>query len=224
LCATLASACGESGSRETRPAEVMFRVARPSGAKFRVAAIQAANALHLFEDKEFKTAHIFVLEDPYQPVTGIFQNTDPTLPITVEMSIGTQLVSSQEIQPGICCTVGSGRTCDQATATCDAPTSTPGGDEVRIEVVSLSPSANVGFSASIGDNEATNITACVIGADICRTPATFFMEDPVDSVSAVITKAAGENNDIELNAQLFVNGDLKDQASGRGTIVVKHDL
>jgi len=217
------TACGESGSRETRPIEVLFSVNKPSGAQFEVVALQAMNADHRFEGQVFEAPHLFVMENATQPVQGVFKNRDPELPLTVELSFGLDLVSSQEIPPGICCTIAPGSDCTQATETCDELESFPMTREVVFEVFSRSTTA-VGFSATIGDLEATNLTACTVGSTVCLTPATFFLEDAKDVVSGVFSKFSDQDPTTVFQVDLYVNGSQKESGSGTGDVVVSFDL
>jgi len=216
--------CGESGERETRPIEVLFSVSRPSGLDFEVLALQAQNADHRFEGRSFETPHLFVMENATQPVRGMFRNLDPENPLTVELIFGTDLVSRQEIPPGACCTVEPGADCSSATETCEPIEAMPMRREIRFEVFSLSAVANIGFSATIGDQFATNITSCSLDGYVCTTPATFYIEDAQEVVSGVFTKFSNQDPTVVLQADLYVDDQLRDTDSGKGDLVVSYDL
>jgi len=215
---------GESGGRETRPVEVLFHINRPSGARFEVVALQSANADHRFEGRVFETPQLFVLENATQPVVGIFRNMDPTLPLTVEMAFGTDIANRQEIPPGACCTVGAGRDCTNATPVCDDVATPPARQEIRFEIFSVSGSQNIGFSATLGDQKDTNITACAVASDICRTPAIFFLEDAHDIVSGVFSKFADQDPSSGFQVDLYVNDSVADSGSSTQNVIVSRDL
>lgn len=226
LLTVLLASCAvdKGGSRETRPIEVAFRVTRPSNAAFSVVALQADNADHRFDDSVLETPYLFVMENALQPVSGTFENLDPSLPITVELYFGTDLVKTEEIAPGTCCTVALDRGCAQATEICDDPPVINTGKEVKFELVSIRGSVNVGFSATLGDENATNITACAAASDVCRTPAVFFLENASGFVSGVFNKLSDQDPSAYLEVELYVNGDLKDSAKDKNQVVVSHDL
>lgn len=222
LC--LCVACGESGTREAQPVEVTFSALRPGGASFEVPVIQTANGDHRLVGRAFQSPHLFVLENGEQPVKGVFKNRDPQLPLVVELNFGLTLVSRQEIPPGVCCIVAPGANCATATETCEELEPLPMRHEVRFEVFTpLSPSGTA-FSATIGDEKATNITACALGSDVCTTPATFFLEEAEGRVSGVFTKLAGQDPATVFRVELYVDGHLKDSGSGTQNVVVKHEL
>jgi hypothetical protein len=223
-CIFLCAACGESGEEETRPAEVIFLVTGPSGVNFEVVALQSENADHRFEGRVFQAPHLFVLENATQSVQGVFKNNDPELPMVVELSFGFDLVSRQEISPGACCTVTPGVDCSKATEVCDDVTPMPMNLEVRFEAYSLAPVTNIAFSATIGDENNTYITACAYGSAICRTPATFFMEGAKNVVSGVFTKLSNQDPTTRFQVDLYVDEELRASDSGTGDVVVSYEF
>jgi len=216
--AVLVSGCGESGVRESRPIEVIFFVGGPTGARFRVDALQAANADHRFGDRVFEAPHFFVLENVRQPVSGIFQALDE--PIRVTLALGSP--TSSLGQEGQSRTIEPGQS-DNSVGT-GTPAPDPRGVEARFEVTST---GTVGFTAILGDQNATNLTSCVLPSEIaqnCLTPATFFLENPQKTVSAVFTKLATENPDARLDVNLFLDDRLAETESAKGDVVIAHDL
>lgn len=241
-----AAGCGKSGSRATRPIEVIYYVNAPEGTRFQLLenaapracgssgiGIQAANAQHLFGDRVFRAPHFFVDENADQPVRGVFVNVDESAnaePITVDLFLGPNLqASTPPIFPGECDTVGTVRN--------DTLEPVIPGDFVRIEVCARPPGADtsiscddeealdarVSFFASLGDLEDSNLTNCNIlpVAESCRTPATFFIEDPQEVVSAVFDKLSDQNRDATMRAELYINGRLEDTDTGKNTVIVQ---
>jgi hypothetical protein len=223
-CLFLCTACGESGEQETRPTEVLFSITSPTGVKFEVVALQAENADHRFEGRLFEAPHLFLLENATQWVRGIFKNDDPELPLVVELRFGLDLVSRQEIPPGACCAVTPGSDCSQATEVCDEVSPMPMSREVRFEAFSLSSATGIAFSATIGDETNTYITACAYGSAVCQTPSTFFIEDAKNVVSGVFTKFSNQDPTTRFQVDLYVDGRLRDSKSGSGDVVVSYEL
>lgn len=218
---TLAGGCGGSGTRETQPIEVIFFVDGPEGARFRVEAIHAANADHRFGEREFAAPHFFVLENARQPVRGWFEPLDDPIRVTVALGAPTTALGSE----GETRTISPGDE-DRSVGT-GHPSPEPSGPEVRFEVTAGDDGAHVGFTATVGDRNATVITSCVLPPAIapnCFTPATFFIENPRGTVSGLFTKFASENPDIAIRADLIVDGSLRDTDSGRQDAVVSVDL
>lgn len=232
------AACGESGSRETRPAEVLYRVSGSGGTRFRIgtdtddclgaSGIQSANADHQFGDRVFEAPHFFIFENVFQPIRGAFLvPDDETSPINVDLFLGLQLRSVAAVNPGQCRPVETG-----------VPVVEPGNREVRIEVCAsvtgIPQGAHcgdfqddfVGFFISIGDSESTNLTSCAARpvAEACRTPATVFIEEPKDQVNAVFDTLASENPDAVLRVELYINDELVDASSGARNVIVKHEF
>ena len=224
LVGLLCSACGKSGQRETRPIEVLFYVNRPAGAQFEVIALQGTNADHRFDGRIFEAPHVFVLENTEQPVKGVFRNVDAELPLTVELNFGLELVNRQDVPPGVCCTVAPDSDCTQADETCEDLEEIPMKREVVFEVFSVDEIRHIGFSATIGDLDATNITACSSGSDICLTPATFFLEEAKDIISGVFTKFSDQDPSTVFQVDLYVNGTLRESDSGTRDLIVSLDL
>ncbi len=243
-------ACGERGSREVRPIEVLYYVSGGPGIPFRFrqepsssecgsvgAGLQSANADHQFGERIFETPHFFVLENESQPVRAVIENIDDAsgLPLDVYLYFGYNLRTRETIDPGECRTVGS------ADPDAILPERVVG-PEVRIEICSPDDPANipcvpapgqapltdhhVAFFATVGDLEASNITSCqtVPVAQTCRSPATFFMEDAAETVSAVIGVSDFQPPEAVLRVELHVDDNAVDISTGSGDIVVSHDL
>lgn len=234
------SACGRSGSRETRPVEVLYRVSGPSGTRFRVLpearpdcgapGIQAENADHRFGDRVFQAPHLFVLENAFQPVSASFEVPDDEVDsVRVDLFLGTEPRSTtdQPISPGDCATVSTG-----------IPEPQPVGPEARFEICAYVtpppagarcgdfPDAHVGFSANVGDPTGAHVTTCVITpvAEACRTPATIFVEEPQDLVSGVISKLTAENPNAVIRVELYLDDVLVDDSAGKDNVKVSKDL
>jgi hypothetical protein len=178
--------------------------------------ITAPNADHQFGGRVFTTPHLFVLENICQPVTAAIRNLDPTHPIQVNLFLGQtpQVLADQGvIGPGECSAVVSA---PQGSG-CPNPQVT--GPQVQVEVcspfnpVSNQPNLNtsclppptpgalppqdrnIAYFATIGDLKASNITNCILAPilDACRTPTTFFLEQPQGQVDAVMSVNSGQN-------------------------------
>ena len=240
LCAAVSvAACGKSGSRETRPIEVIYRAGGPAGALFRVAdmerpdcvgtGIRSANTDIQFGDRVFTAPHFFILENSVQPVSATFEVPPDELDaVAVDLFLGLDLRDTLTVIPGACGVIGTGEPTPEV----------PGQHRVRVEVCGFAtkppsdvvcgdlPDAFVGFTATIGDSKGTNVTSCSIRpvAESCRTPATLFLADPQVTVSAVIGKLSGENKDAYQRVELYIDDRLVDSQSGRGDVVVSHDL
>ncbi len=208
--------------------------------------IQSANADHQFGDRVFLTPHLFVLENDRQPVRAAIRNTDLTQPITVDLYLGLNPQGpAVVINPGECRTIAqTGQFPPEpspgpirATPTAVTfPTPNARGPEVQVEICSpttglltscLDSTADrfIGFFASIGDIKATNLTNCLLQPilDACRSPATFFVEQPQDQIDAVISVNPGQNPGgqpvAEVRAELYINGQRVDSQAGTDPIV-----
>ncbi|MBX3027638.1 hypothetical protein KF840_22290 [bacterium] len=236
--------CGTSGGSEARPIEILYYVSGGPNLPFVFAdtpdlagcgssgtGIQSPNSNHQFGDRVFQTPHLFVLENAHQPVRAVIRNIS-NQPIQVDMYLGfTQQVGGDNgvIQPGACRTIASA----PGTFTIKQL-----GPEIRTEVCSptagLSTSCldqppptdrNIAFFGSTGDLVATNITNCQLNPflDACRTPATFFWQNPQDQFDAVMSVNSGQNPDGQpkatIRSELYVNGNLSQSATGTEPIV-----
>jgi len=215
-------ACGESGERPSRPIEVIYYVSGVSGTKFQVKGpegegFQAANANHPLGDREFESPMFFVMENAFEPVSAVFRVPEDQLnPITVSLLLGNVLRKTTEIRPGSSATVSEG-----------TPDPVVTGPDVRFEVTSAAGPKHVGFDVTIGDLYASNYTNCNIrqvAAELCSTPAIFFLEDARDQVTGIFAKFSGQDPDAALQADLFLNGTLAQSSSGTGTIIIDEDL
>lgn len=239
-------ACGKSGQRETRPAELLYRVSGVSGTTFRllaepeaacpVSGIQAANADHQFGDRLFTAPHFFILENALQPVRAAFEVPAGQSAIRVDLFVGIQPRQGTNVEPGQCAGVGSCGIEDPFCA--GAPPPVVDGREVRIELCGSIggipsgarcgdfPDSFIGFFASLGDQHAANVTSCSTRpiAEACRTPATLFIEETRDSVSAVFDTLGTESPDAELRAELYIDGQLVESSTGKRNVQVTDDL
>jgi hypothetical protein len=242
--AAAALGCGTTGGSEARPIETLYYVSGGPNLEFAFAetpdlagcgsvgtGIQSPNTDHQFGARVFQSPHLFVLENAHQPVRAVIRNLSGQ-PLQVDMYLGfTQQVGGNDgvIAPGECRTIASGRQPFQTKQI---------GPEIRTEVCSptegLSVSCleqpqpadrNIAFFGSTGDLVASNITNCLLNPflDACRTPATFFWQNPQDQFDAVMSVNSGQNPDGQpkatLRTELYVNGNLHDHATGTEPIV-----
>jgi hypothetical protein len=83
----------------------------------------------------------------------------------------------------------------------------------------------IAFLGSTGDLVASNITNCLLNPflDACRTPATFFWQNPQDQFNAVMSVNAGQNPEGQpkatLRSELYVDDDLHQSATGTEPIL-----
>jgi hypothetical protein len=240
-CSMSALACGKSGSRETRPVEVLYQVSGVSGTQFRILTpeearpecprgdLRARNAVHRFRDRIFTTPHLFILENAFQPTSATFELlAEETNPIQVFLFLGLDLARAPEtIEPGDCLDV----------ATAGVPVSLPNRN-VRVEICGSIddppdgarcgdfPDAFVGFFLSAGDSEASYSSTCNLRqvAESCRTPATLFVEEPRDRIDVIVDTNSNENRDSILTVELYINDELVDSSTGRRNVAVSKDL
>lgn len=233
-----AAACGKSGSRETRPVEVLYRISGTGGTLFQLATpddpcqgasgIQAANADHQFGDRVFAAPHFFILENAFQPIqAALVVPDDQTDPIRADLFLGLELRNVIDVNPGECALSGTGTPQVQAERR-----------EIRIELCGSTSGIPhgarcgdfqddfVGFFVSLGDSRATNITSCSARpvAEACRTPATLFIEDAREQVTAVFDTLGGESPDGRLLAELYINDELVESSSGARNVKVSRDI
>jgi hypothetical protein len=160
-------------------------------------------------------------------VQAVIQNTSigpaPSA-IQVNVFLGTvQRVGGDAgvIQPGEC------RVISTDTATAFDPM--PSGTKAQVEVCSPLDGAGdpklstsclesdsdrfIAFRASIGDVRNSNLTDCILSPilDACRSPTTFFLEQPRESVDAVMNVLSGQNPGNQPIAQLRVELYLNSQ-------------
>jgi hypothetical protein len=245
--ALLLAACGSND--ETRPIEVLFYVDGLSGTRFAVDGIQAANGDHHLPGRTFEVPYFFVLENAQHfktgaGIRGCFRTfADETAPITVFLYFGTALQQRVVLQPGQCYGPGydpqDPPDCDEfvnpctVTADIDMPEPevrfeicTHTGDGVCLDSPATGP-ANVAFSSSIGDFDATNITTCLVpeaAVSACTTPSIFYLEDPADRIQGIFTKLGGQNPDVDLQADLYVGGNLRTSTTEHGDVVIDEDI
>ena len=85
---------------------------------------------------------------------------------------------------------------------------------------------NIAFFATLGDLENTNVTNCLIPpvATSCSTPATFFIQNPLDSVTVVTSKFAGQDPNSVMRLELFLDDVLVDADDGTDDLIVESDV
>src|SRR5262249_1340447 len=154
------------------------------GARFMVDGLQAANADHKLPGRTFEAPYFFVMENarqfkaPSAGIRGCFRTLpDETSPITIFLFYGTALQQRVTLQPGQCFGPRSDPRdppdCADFVTPCAATDPMVTSHEIRFEVCTSTGTgscidapatgpANVGFTASTGDFDATNITNCAI--------------------------------------------------------------
>lgn len=219
----LAAGCGTTGSVPTTTAEVLFRV-RPIGggpnpAAVFTAELMAGGVKHTFPTTFTATADVdFVLENAAAPYGGTFSVSEGSRDIEVVLSVtggfDTSAESAGPAHPAVIGTITSA--------------AAPPANEVRFEVCLPSdnaascqiPGSDSGafgptFNGSIGDAFNTHLIGGI-------TPSIFFLDGARDSIHAVFALAPSTGQ--KLIARLYLNGELKEEASDTGDVVLKHDL
>jgi hypothetical protein len=200
-----------------RPVEVSLFIQGATGSQFRVPSLEAANARYEFGDRVFAAPHFFVLENAFQPVRATIEAVNEPVTTSLFLGAGVEgLVASVTIPPGVSDTIGTGD-----------PEPRVEGPQARFEVTSAGGPANIAFTATLGDQTAANVTACVLIPDVatsCLTPALFFIQNVQETVSGVFRKLSGESPDARLRVDLFIDDELVDSDSGSGDVVVSEDL
>jgi hypothetical protein len=211
--------------------------------------IEAPNASHQFcdggedscvdaESRVFQTPHLFVLENIQQPVQAVISNpASSTAPIQVNIYLGTlQRVGGEEgvIQPGQCRTIitdtqaalaPNPRGAETQVEVC-SPRNESGDPDLRIPCLESTNDRSIAFGASIGDVRASNLTNCILSPilDTCRSPATFFLEQPRESVNAVMNvnplqNPGGNEPTAEVLVELYINDRLEAKKGGTQAVV-----
>ena len=234
--------CGKSGSDPVRPIEVLYFISGGPDLQFRFqqvpdpsrcgsdgTGIQGANADHQFGDRLFTTPHFFLLENTFQPVQAVIENLD-TVPIQVDLFLGDNLQVSSAVNPGECGTIRT----DPGTPLIPDVVGTQARTEMcgsfagvpRLSCEDSVQDPNIFFFATLGDLENTNVTNCLIPpvATSCSTPATFFIQNPLDSVTVVTSKFAGQDPTTVMRLELFFNDILVDADDGTGDLIVEGDV
>jgi hypothetical protein len=246
LLGTLALAafgCGTSGGSEAQPIEVLYYVSGAQGSAFEFVSdadpacgssgtgIQSPNSDHQFAGRIFSVPHLFVLENAFQPVRAVIRNLSPA-PIQVDMYLGLiQAVGGSEgmIAPGACRAIASGPqrfTIDVAGPQMRTEVCAPSAG-LSVSCISAPPPPDrfIAFSGSTGDLRASVLTNCQLNPflDACRTPATFFWQNPLDQFNAVMAVNGGQSPEgqppAELRAELYVNDTLQQFATGAEPIL-----
>jgi hypothetical protein len=253
LALLLLAACGTTGEPEARPIELLYYVNGFEGQQFEVVTdaagcdapvgqyaapimgFQSPNAQHLLTGRVFETPYLFVLENTRQPIRAAFRNLS-NAPITVNLYLGfTPAVggSAGTIQPFECKVIQSD---DTFTIT-----PKPRGAETQIEVCApmsgnrtscldstTSTDRNLFYFASLGDLEQSNLTNCTLSPilDNCQSPSTFFVQNPVDQIDAVMSINPGQDAPPapkpEIRVELYINGTLVDVDAGANPVVSKN--
>lgn len=202
--------------------------------------IQAPNADHQLAGRIFETPHLFVMEKIRQPVRAVIKNSaESPAPLRIDIYLGLNpQVSNVEIQPGEC----------KAIATNDVlPIDPmPSGAQIQVEVCSPNipngldtsciasppaPTFNIAYFATLGDVATSSITNCVLFPilDACRTPSTFFWEQPKDEFDAVMTVNGGQNPgqpvpNAAVRLELYVDGEFVAFQGGVNPVVMSGSL
>jgi hypothetical protein len=219
LVATLSVACGTSGSKPTSFPEVRFRV-RPSGTAKFTAELRTNGVRHTFPAGTTFTASSnfdFYLEGAAPPYGGTF-TLAPDSPGGLDVVL---TVTGQSEQTA---------TADAAhpeAVVGDATAAAPPSLEVRFHVClpltdfstcfsSSDPGVSgVTFNGSVGDPFNTYL---LFGT----TPSIYYLEGARDTVNGVF--ALQPSTGQVLVAQLFINGQLIDTASGTHDVLLKKNL
>jgi hypothetical protein len=114
----------------------------------------------------------------------------------------------------------------QVQAEVCAPMGDPSGVNLNTSCISNPVSdpppadANVSFFSTLGDIEVTHITNCTLTPilDACRTPATFFLEQPKDEVDAIMSVNPGQLNGV-VRLEVYVDGALVGVQGGSNPVV-----
>ena len=242
------AACGGGGT-QARPVETLMYVSGGTRLQFEFplgdsacdstgTGIQAPNADHQLDGRIFQTPHLFVMENIQQPVRAVIKNTSPpgsaALRVDIYLGLNPQ-VSNVQIAPGECKAVVTNNVLPLNPQ--------PSGDQIQVEVCApnipngldtpcnASPpeaDSHYAYFATIGDIVASNITNCVLFPilDACRTPSTFFLEQPRDEVDAVMSVNGGQNPggpvpNAAVRLELYVNGQFEEFQGGVDPVVSK---
>lgn len=249
LCSLpLLGSCGDPD--QSRPVEVIFYVDGLSGTRFAVDGLQARNGNHPPPRPSFEVPFFFVLENAQQftsgdGIRGCFRTfADETAPITVYLYYGTAFQRRVVLQPGQCYGPGydpqNPPDCASFVNNCTDTSDINLSPEVRFELCPRDPNspdmpcadapavgpANLVFTASVGDFDATSNTACLVpeaAVSSCTTPSIFYLEDP-NRVQGIFTKLNDQNNDFHLQADAYVRGNLRTSESDDDNVVIDLEL
>jgi len=248
--------CGTSGDGiGPRPIETLIYVQGPSGSSFTIVdtpypgmtpeltcGIAAPFTCHEFNGRVFQTPHLFVLENIRQPVQVTIENLEPEFGPDIQVNIYLGTVQRIGGVDGVVA-ANSSRTISTDRELTLEPL--PRGTDTRVEICSpLNDDGNpmlsrsclmnpndrfISFRASIGDVKNSNLTDCILSPilDQCRSPTTFFLEEPQETVDAVMNVISGQNPGNQPTAQVRVELYLNNQnvANAIGTqAVVSADL
>jgi len=209
---------------------------------------QTIDATHVVSGT-FQAPHYFVFENERQPTRGVFRNLGP-LPLTVLQLRGIaspgSTLETHTIPPGECRSVSTFNDDDEMLGLAGRDVTS---DDFRLEVCSfldgtelpngfrcqdLAPrgeveilDAGANFVGTIGDLTASFLTQCLQleGSERvqCRTPATFYMFEPQDQISAAMTRFRTQPDSF-LQADLYRGTRLLDSDRGSNDVVVRDDI
>jgi len=209
---------------------------------------QSADATHVVSGT-FQAPHYFVFENERQPTRGVFRNLG-SLPLTVLQLRGIaspgSTLETQTIPPGACRSVSTFDDDDEMVGLAGPDVTR---DDFRLEVCSflagtelpdgfrcqdLAPrgpteilDAGANFLGTIGDLTASFLTQCLQleGSERvqCRTPATFYLFDPQDQISAAMTRIRIQPDSF-MQADLYRGTRLLDSDRGSNDVVVRDDI
>jgi len=222
---TALAGCGETGSNPVLYPEVQIQIGADQGgtAQFVVDTLVGGGVLYTSLSDETFTALggtvNFFLEGAAPPYSiQVRQVGDATVRVHLLITGSTDLVRT---------TSGADTTVTVQTAsTTPLPSPVPPTVEVRADVCapstgfgSCSPSGSDPgvfgrpFTGTFGDPFTTHLLSA-------NTPAVYFLSGARDNVSGVFQST----QKLDLFAQLFTNGALKDSQAGTGNVVVRADL
>jgi hypothetical protein len=193
----------------------------------------------------FAAPYFFIIENERQPIRAVIRNVGTDV-LNVQRQITLGVVDAIAIPPGACRSfsnftdrveeiaplpVEQRRMARVDICSFDRDTTLPSGfrcadNAPRGDSFDF-PDANAIFLATIGDLESTFRTRCLqpIGQDRsdCQTPATIFMFNPQDLVSAVVTPL---NTQVrrDMHADLYVDSRLRDSDRSSRDVIVETDL
>ena len=240
--ACLSLTCGKSGTDPIRPIEVLYYISGGPDLQFRFqqvpdpsrcgsdgTGLQGGNANHQFGDRVFTTPHFFVMENTFQPVRAVLENLD-TVPIQVDIFLGENLQTTSVVNPGECGTVrtdpGIPLIPEVFGVQARAEVCGTFAGVLRPSCEDFVPDPNVAFFATLGDLVSTNVTQCLIApvATSCTTSTTFFIQNPVDSVTVVTSKFAGQDPTAVMRLELYLDDVFVDSEDGTGDLIVESDV
>jgi len=212
--------------------------------------LQTNDAVHVPQGP-FTAPHFFVLENEKQPTRAVLRNLSGT-PLTVQRLLGAASgatnLTSHTIPAGACRSISNFDDADEMAGVgaqpdlrnefrievCSFPTGTelPSGfqcQDLRLDPdnPALPPDFGASFLSTIGDFTASFLSRCLqvepAESAECRTPATFYMFNPQDQISAAMTRLTNQTNSF-LQVDLYRNDRRVDSDRGRGDVTVREDI